>query len=48
MYETKIPDKEYNKYVNNYTKGIPNEKKRTKKEVKGEKRDLNLIWAMKS
>ena len=51
MCETKIPDEMYNKFLNNYTKGIPNEKKpepkkeekKEIKEVKGEKKDLNLM-----
>jgi hypothetical protein len=51
MCETKIPEDIYNKFLNNYTKGIPNEKKpepkkeekKEIKEVKGEKKDLNLM-----
>ena len=50
MCETKIPEELYEKFLNNYSKGIPNEKKKEepKKEEKKEnkieeKKDLNLM-----
>jgi hypothetical protein len=48
MCEAKIPDNLYEKFLNDYTKGIDNEKKKEpkkeeKKEVKVEDKDLNLM-----
>ena len=51
MCEAKIPTEIYDKFLNNYSKGISNEKKeeekkkeeQPKKEIKEEKKDLNLM-----
>ena len=48
MCESKIPDDIYEKFLNNYTKGISNEKKQEpkkieKKEEKVENKDMNLM-----